>query len=364
MTNQYRITVLGDGNNAQTMAADLALAGHQVILCDLPQFSRNIQPLMKTRQLEKYGSVGTTGRTGLATLESVTTDINEAIKGRDIILIAVPAYKHMAFFEAMAELLEDGQIVFIVPGNWGALRLFNLLKEKNISTKVKIAETHACMYICRAAEPFLGPGKVRIVVQRDIVQLAAMPAIDTDYVFKKVSPLFSELVPANNVLETSLNNGNLVIHGPLMLMNAGWLEHTNGHFMIYRDGFTPSVGRTADTIGDERDAIIRGLGLPVLPREPFYDRIKAAQWPHDPCEEGPPNLRHRYITEDVPYGMVPMAYLGDLFGLATPVSDAIIELASCSNQCDYWKEGLTLESLNLAGLRVDEIRKIADEGSL
>ena len=57
-----------------------------------------------------------------------------------------------------------------------------------------------------------------------------------------------------------------------------------------------------------------------------------------------------------------MTYFGDLLGLATPVSDAIIELASCTNQCDYWKEGLTLESVNLAGLRVDEISKLAEKG--
>ncbi len=361
MENNLKIAVMGGGNSAQTMAADLALAGHKVNLCDLPEFSENIQPLMETKQIEKYGSLNTQGRTGLAKLEKVTTDVKEAIKQVDLILIAVPAYKHMAFYEALAKELEDGQTIVTIPGNWGALRLYNLLTKMGIKKDVKIAETNVCMCICRAAEAFLGPGKVRVILERDIIQIAAMPAKDTGTVFETLKPLFANLTPAANILETSLNNGNLVIHGPLMLMNAGWLEHTNGRFMIYRDGLTPSVGSVADAIGDERDRINRTLGFIPLPRESHYQRIKAAEWPKDPCEVGPQSLNHRYITEDIPFGLVPLAYLGDLLDVPTPVSDAIIELSSTANHSNYWKEGLTLEKLGLDGLKPEEILKFVNE---
>ena len=76
----------------------------------------------------------------------------------------------------------------------------------------------------------------------------------------------------------------------------------------------------------------------------------------------PPNLRHRYIAEDIPYGLVPLAYLGDLLKVPTPVSDAMIELASIANGVDYWKTGLTLEKLGLNGLTAEEILKTVNHG--
>jgi opine dehydrogenase len=362
MKDKPKVAVMGGGNSAQTMAADLALAGFEVNLCELPKFSRNIETLMKTKEIEKYGSVQTTGRTGLAKLKQVTTNVGEAIKQANIIMIAVPAYGHMAFFEALAEKLEDGQLVVILPGNWGALRLFNLLKKMGIRKNVKIAETHQCMHICRAAENFLGAGKVRVILERAMVQIAAMPAKDTETVFQTVRPLYPHLSPATNILETSLNNSNIIVHGPLVLMNAGWIEHTGGQFMIYRDGATPSVGRVADALCDERDKITKTLGFTSLANEPIYERIKSSKWVHDPCEVGPPSLQHRYVTEDVPYGLVPLACLGDLLGVPTPLSDGIIELSSVANHVNYWKEGLTLEGLELEGLKPEEILKLVTEG--
>ncbi len=49
MKDRLKIAVMGGGNNAQTMAADLALAGFTVNLCDLPKFAKNIEPLMHSK---------------------------------------------------------------------------------------------------------------------------------------------------------------------------------------------------------------------------------------------------------------------------------------------------------------------------
>lgn len=362
MKKDLKIAVLGGGGNAQTMAADFALAGFEVNLCDLPPFSKKIEYVLKTKTIEKIGSVGTTGRTGLARLNKVTTDISEALKGVNIIVVSVPAYRHMTFFEAMAENLENDQIIVILPGNWGALRLFNLLRNKGIQKDVKIAETHRCMFISRAGESWLGPGKTRVILEREGLQIAAMPAKGTEIVLNTFKFLYPQLIPATNVIETSLNNSNFIGHGPLVLMNAGWIEHTQGQFLIYKDGGTPSVGRVADAIGDERDAVVKKLGFHPLPRESFYERIQKSRWVHDPCEVGPPLLQHRYIREDIPYGLVPMTYLADLLSIPTPLSDAIVELASKANQTNYWQEGLSLNRLGLGGLTPEKALAFVNEG--
>lgn len=163
------------------------------------------------------------------------------------------------------------------------------------------------------------------------------------------------------MIETSLNNSNLVVHGPLMIMNAGWLEHTQGQFMIYRDGATPAVGHVADTVGEERDRVVAAWGFEPSPMGPFYEQIQAAEWVHDPCEVGPPTMQHRYLTEDIPYGLVPMTYFGDLVQVPTPASDAVVQISAAANQEDYWTTGLTIEKLGLTGLTTEAILRKVQE---
>lgn len=362
MTDALKVAVLGGGGNAQAIAADFSLTGCEVNLYNLPTYAHTIEHLIETRQIEKLGSKGTTCRTGVATLNQVTTDMAEAIRGVDLIVISTPAYGHSDFFDLLAPELDDGQTIILIPGNWGALRLRNLLKERGIKKKVQIAETDRCMQICRASEHFLGPGKVRVIIERDVLMLAAIPSSDTDDVIKVLKPLYPRLSRGANVIETSLNNPNLVIHGPLMIMNAGWLEHTAGQFMIYRDGATPAVGQVTDDLIRERDQVLAAMDFETNPVAPFYEQIKAADWVHDPCEVGPPTMQHRYLSEDIPYGLVPLSSFGDLLQVETPVSDAVVQIAASVNQDDYWSTGLTVENLGLSGLSPGEVKSKIDKG--
>ena len=92
------------------------------------------------------------------------------------------------------------------------------------------------------------------------LMFAALPARDTDALHWLVQPLYPEIVAASNVLETGLSNMNAVFHPPGMLMNAGWIEHTEGGFLFYREGITPAVGRVMEVLDDERLAVARRLG--------------------------------------------------------------------------------------------------------
>lgn len=362
MAATMKVTVLGGGHSAQTMAADLALGGAAVNLCDLPGFESNISHVMKTGKIEKYGSSGSNGRTGLATLNLVTTDITTAVGNVDIIFLAIPAYGHMAFYEALAEILQDGQTVITVPGCWGALRLAQLINKCGNKTRITIAETSQCLHVCRAAESWLGPGKVRVIAERKTFQIAAIPASKTEATRELIASLYPQVTSATNVLETSLNNGNFIVHAPMVVMNAGWIEHTNGEFMFYRDGATNAIGSVIDAIAAERDAISTLLGFTPVHSAPYCERMKDVEWVNDPCEIAPPNLRHRYVSEDVPYGLVPIAGFGDILDVPTPAIDSMVILSSIANETDYWRDGLTLEKLGFEGLSAPEILKIANDG--
>ena len=98
---------------------------------------------------------------------------------------------------------------------------------------------------------------------------------------------------ATSVLETSLNNGNFIVHAPMVIMNAGWIEHTNGEFMFYRDGATRSIGSVIDATTAERDTISVTLGFTPIPTTTYIERTTNVEWVNDPCENATPSLPHR-----------------------------------------------------------------------
>ena len=140
---------------------------------------------------------------------------------------------------------------------------------------------------------------------------------------------------------------NAVFHPPGMIMNAGWIEHTNGGFLFYKEGMT-DVARPRHRGGRcrahrDRQGARRSLRhLPRLLLQCRADDERGARQRRlaRACRESAPNatlkspssLDHRYVHEDVGYGLVPMAALGRLAGVATPTIDALVHLASLSRR--------------------------------
>jgi opine dehydrogenase len=76
---------------------------------------------------------------------------------------------------------------------------------------------------------------------------------------------------------------------------------------------------------------------------------------------GPRTARDRYVEEDVPYGLVPIAAIARTLGLHTPCTDAVVTLASVASGQDFARSGRTLERLGLAGLhRGALLARVAD----
>jgi len=64
----------------------------------------------------------------------------------------------------------------------------------------------------------------------------------------------------------------------------------------------------------------------------------------------PKTVRHRYVTEDVPMSLVPIASLGRKFDHPTPTMDGIIHLASTIMGEDCWETGPTVERLGIVDM--------------
>jgi opine dehydrogenase len=73
-------------------------------------------------------------------------------------------------------------------------------------------------------------------------------------------------------------------------------------------------------------------------------------------------MDHKYVTEDVPCGLVAMAALGDAVGVATPVIDGLIALSGAMLGRDFTSEGRTLNTLGLTGKNAAQITAIFELG--
>lgn len=353
-----KIAVLGGGNGAHAMSADLTMAGYKINMYELPRFEKNIETTLKYKRIEITGKA----RAGTAEINDVTTDIEKALRGIDLVMIVVPAFGHRIFAEVCAQHLEDGQMVVLFAASAGSIEFANILKEKGVRKDVTIAETQTLPYGTR----LIGPAKVHVFETIKPLPVAAFPAKDTNKVVDRLKE-FYPVVAATNVLETALNNVNHVVHPTAVVLNAGYIEYSK-EFYLYRLGVTPSVARVMEIIDEERLNICKALGLNHISIRDFWIKFLG----RDPTrtlseiliesEYKIFSLKERYVTEDVPYGLVLTVSLGDMLGVPTPVSRSIVELASVLNQTDYMKEGRTVESLGISGLSKEELNNFLAEG--
>lgn len=355
------VAVLGAGNGGCAAAADLAARGYDVRLYNRSR--ARLQPLLDRGGLERHGEIGE----GFVPLDVITDDIRLAVGGADLVMLTVPISAHPFFAEQLASLLESDGMVFLNPGHMGGgLFLAHEIHRLTGRRDVRTCEVSTLSYACRMN----GPDSVNVMARMHRLPFAAFPGRHRDDLFELIEPLYPQLAPAGNVLETGFMDINAVEHPPQIICNAGWLEHTRGDYLFYYEGTTPSVGRVIDVLDRERLAIAEAAGIPT---EPFVALFHAMGYTTERAVEegtayaalqdsspnrwikGPPSLDHRYLHEDVGWGLVPWSELGRTLGVGTPLMDALIAIGSALNGRDYAAEGLTLDRLGLAGIAAEEL---------
>jgi opine dehydrogenase len=356
--------VLGAGHGGLAMAGHLALMGFEVRL-----YTRNperLEPIQRQGGIEVKGKV-----TGFGAIPIATTDIKVAIDGADVLMVVVPAYGHEFIAQVCAHQLSDGQLIVLNPGRTGGtLEFAQILRKKEVETEVFLAETQTLIYASRVT----APGQVTIFGMKNSVPLATLPAYWIPDVLKVVRSAFPQFVPGGNVLNTSFDNIGAVFHPALTVLNAAWIEETHGDFEYYLNGVSPSVSLILEAIDAERVAVAAALGIRAHTAREWlylaYDAAGRSLYEAIHANTGysgiksPEEIHHRYITEDVPMSLVPIASIGKMLGIETPSINAIIHLASLLHQRDYWSEGRTVDKLGLDGLSVKEIRLLAVQGML
>lgn len=366
------IAVFGGGHAAFAHAADLTLRGFDVRLCELEELADTIQPVQARGGIVSDPTPTTGLIAGFAPLEIVTTDPELALDGAHVVFLVVPAFAQAAFARAMAPFLKPEQIVVLSPASFGGAVTFSAaLQAAGCPAPPRLVEAQSMMYACRKS----GPATIRISGVKEGLRMAVFPARHTEAVMATLLGIFPTLHRAPNILWTWLSNPNPIGHPPITILNAGWIEQTGGNFLFYLEGGTPSVFRVVEALDAERMAIgaawdlaleahedlpeiwyghqARRAGTGQTPRQVVYATIKSE-----------PKLDSRYLTEDLPFGLVPWEDMGRLVGVKTPLITGIINLGNVLLGRDFRAEGLTLERIGLGGLAPQQLAQLVEEGGL
>lgn len=359
-----KVAVLGSGNAGISLAGVLALSGVDVSLGELPDFEDSLRPILEKGGIDVKGEYGV----GLAKPSLVTTEIAKAIRGRKILMFCHPAYAHEPFVRACAPYLEDGQILVFI-AYFGAMRMTRLLSDLKVDADVILSEMISFNYACDK----VGPNEALVKRKKEGLHYAAFPARKTRGALEVLRPVFPELTPAKNCLETSINNPNPWTHPVAVILNAGWIEATKGGFSFYMEGMTPAVKKLQQANDREKMEVSAELKLMKISNQDLargmYKKIieQTGGLTHQPkyyaqAKDAPPHLRHRYLVEDMIYGVVPVSDIGRELGVPTPLINATILIANIIAEMDFRKEGITAQKLGLAGLSAEEMNALAENG--
>ena len=360
------VTIIGAGIGGVYVAADLGLRGCRLRLHDRDEG--------RLADIRARGGIDVEGdKPGFSAIELVTTELAPTVDGADIIIVCTGGNYQEPLARSLAPLLCDDQIILLIQGNTGgSLVVRRALDAAGCRAQIDIAEMDNYPYSCWR----LGPARIRPIVRKRWLQIATFPGNRIDAVFVRLSPLFPEAVAAPSVVSTGFTNANAMLHVANCVANAGKIDRGEA-YKFYAEGVTPSVARLYQAINAERVAVAAAYGVAVPALEDWFERVYGVRGksldetcrllttnPDGPYQATgtPSSWSHKYIAEDVPVGLVPMAALAAAAGVPSPAIDTVIRLAQIFAGSDFAADARTLERMGLAGMDAGQIRQTFDEG--
>lgn len=345
--------MLGAGNGGHAVAGDLASRGHEVVLAELPQFAGQVAGAQTQGGVWlKYHDQGGE-REVFARLADVTTDVSRAVERAAVVFVVVPAYGQGCFLDLMLDVASPDQLWVFMPGKFVCVELRHRLRSLGVDRgRYFVAETISIPYACRLQ----GVGRVAVKGVKQWLGAAALDPDRTEEAIRLLNLMYPQIGAMSSVLETSLYNPGIIIHPVSTLLNASRLEE----FGPYRQnayGCTPAVGKVMDAL----DAEIAELGATLgLCRRRMPETLRAFYGsdagdcyaalhttPAYRAQMSADALSHRYVTEDVPFGLVPVLALASAIGCRPPTVEAVVRLAMAAVGMDFVAVGRNGDKLGL-----------------
>lgn len=359
-----KIAMVGAGNAGCAVAADLTMKGHELTLIKTSHAMHddNFNYLLShdgEMTLNEFGEMKT------AHIAHVTRDIS-MVKGNEIVIIYIQTNYHEQVIERVIPYLEDDQIVLINPGYLSTAYVLKHCKDK----KLIIAEAESSFIDGRITEP----GLFRVGFRNVRNPIGIYPVARREEAIAKLDQMQQRFVYLNSVVEAALHNPNLIVHTVGSVMSIPRIEMAKDQFCMYHEAYTrnnPATWAVLEKLDSEKKAVLEKLGFPPMSyveackyRNSLDDSMDAKEvflnYAEMPTRaKGPVKVDSRYISEDVPQGLVMLEALGKSLEVSTPICTALIEIASAALGRSMRTEGRTPTKLGLENIRMilDDCRK-------
>ncbi|HKL11717.1 MAG TPA: NAD/NADP octopine/nopaline dehydrogenase family protein [Clostridia bacterium] len=354
--------VIGGGNGGQAMAAHLGTMGFQVRIYDVKE--ENVEVINKQGGIQFEDGVVE----GFGKVEFATMDMGKAVVGADMVVIVAPALYHKDIATKMAPHLVDGQIVFIHPGaTCGSLEVRKVLDDEGCRADIVVGEAMSLLYAARS--PRFGVASILGI--KEELMVAAMPSNKTKEMLEILNLAFPQMYAGENVLETSFENLNCMVHPGPSLLNVAQIE-SGRDWKYYYDGITPSIGAYVEKMDAARVELGKKYNLKLTNILDWYVKLYSAKG--DTLTEavrntkayadisGQKTLRTRYILEDVPMSLVPLAELGKVAGIRQDMVETMIDLGEFLMGEEFRKNGRNAAALGIEGMNVEDLLQYVTTG--
>ncbi|VVC77150.1 Opine dehydrogenase [Aquicella siphonis] len=354
-----KVSILGCGHGGMALAADLKIKGAQVAIWSDP---KHIQKFNKI--LDKNGEVvlHDGNKTTTARLDLVSHDFSEVMRFGDVIYNCTPMNAHTPLFKKLTgcmSLIKSRKLFINLSGVFSGLDQLLNVGHREIFNRFRVFDTSTFPYACRAGES----NDVTILGRKSELTIAPLFPADSQY----INPLPDSVKPARfNIMENSIKLGltgtNAVFHPATVLFNARLIDNGSS-FLFYREGISKRTSLLHEALDSERLRLAETMGYSLNPcvedDNKYYGTnfINSYDFSVNSTVHkkitAPTTLNHRFVNEDIAYGLVPLLALGRLHKMSLPNIESVINIFSTIMGVNYYQSGR-----NLSGITREFIRHL------
>ncbi|MGI9486615.1 MAG: hypothetical protein ACR2RF_12190 [Geminicoccaceae bacterium] len=361
-----RITVLGGGADAQMLAA-LALAeSFEVTL--FSAYGAEIDALRAAGviALRDAGPLGAyqIDRDDAPSIRT-TMELDRAVADAEVIFLTGPIHKQRTYAMVLADHVRDGQVLVLAPGRtFGALEVAWLLRVGGAKAAVTIVEAGGLPFWCVAEGARLS------LSSAGPVYAASLPSSSSN-LLQGLGSILPNLRPAISLLHASFADGSGVVEVPALLLGGPLIGDgrpavpMGGVPLAENESFRNLIGEkhraVIENLAAERADVARHFGVRDLPDVEAWLGIHAGTPKGDGSRPIPSRTEAASLLRDAIIGsLVPLSSAAQVTGQPTPVTDAMITLASSVLDADIGSAGRRLDNIGIDAGNIDDARRIMD----
>lgn len=347
-----KIAIVGAGNVGVAMSADLSLRGHLVTLVKSSQSNMHSASFKLLEGKNSSLFIKEQDTVTEVSIEECTSDLS-VVEKADVVIVTIQTQCHEDLCKRVAKYLHKDQIVMLIPSYMG---VFYFQKEMGREVPTIVEMT---------GPPVEGRIDLTLIPDKCVFRVGSRLKLNTvavtpnDKTLQDIECTLGLLgypfCTSHTTVEAGLLNPNLILHTAGSILSIPRIENAKDQFCMYHEAYTrENIGmmRVVETLNSEKNRVLNATGaksVPFLQSADFWGDNAMEKFleyaASDKRAYAPTSIYSRYITEDVSEGLVLLESVAQLLHVDTPLTSALISIASSALNKDFRKDGRTVQRL-------------------